>query len=80
MAYPVKRFNWTRSATGWQQFQAWQERRRAMREDFDAVNAAARNSFTAAWSGQISGATELAAQAAQDRVLSAIKTKIDTLV
>ena len=79
MAVGLKRFNWTRSATGWEQFQAWQERRRAMRDDFDMANSVAVNGFATAWSDRIAGASDLAAKAAQARVAAAIKTRIDQM-
>jgi hypothetical protein len=80
VATQVKRFSWVRSATGWEQFQSWQERRRAMREAFDTANYVANNGFGAAWANQISGASELAARAAQGRVATEINAKIDKLV
>jgi hypothetical protein len=73
----VKHFNWARLATGWERFQAWQERRKAMREQFDTANATALSGFGVAWSNQISGASNLAAQAALDRITSAAKVKVD---
>jgi hypothetical protein len=73
----VKRFNWVRPASGWERFQAWQERRRAMREDFEAANAAALSGFGAAWSNAITGASNLAGQAALDRVNAAAHATLD---
>jgi hypothetical protein len=79
MAGQVKRFNWVSSATAWERLQAWQERRRAMRETFDTANSLVRDGFGAAWSNQIAGTSELAAQAAQDRVAAAIQAKINKI-
>lgn len=76
----IKRFNWLRSPTGWERMQAWQARRRAMREDFEAANDLARSGFATAWSNQISGLADLAAQAARARISAAVRTKIDKSV
>ena len=77
MAIQPKRFNWMRSATGWEQFQGWQEKRRALREDFDFARKIARDGFALAWSNQITEATNLAAEAAIDRLQRAAKAKLD---
>lgn len=79
MAMQVKRFNWVRSATAWERLQLWQERRRAMRDNFESANAFARDQFAGALSNQSSASAELAARAAQSRVASAIQTKINTV-
>jgi hypothetical protein len=75
----VKRFNWVRAPSGWERVQAWQERRRAMRADFEAASNTAVSAFATAWSNQITGTSNLAAQAASDRVQATVKAKIDTI-
>lgn len=75
----VKRFNWVRAPSGWERFQAWQERRRAMREHFEAANAAALSGFGAAWSNAITGANKLAGEAALAR-LNAARAKLNMVV
>lgn len=77
MAQSVGRLSWTRQPGGWTQFQAWQARRRAMREDFDLANQSAVAGFGAAWSNQISGANDSAARAAMARITAAGQSKTD---
>lgn len=79
MAIPIKRFNWARMATGWERLQSWQAKRSAMIEDFNSMNSIARDGFASAWSGQISGSSDLAAQAALNRIKTATATKLDTI-
>ncbi|HEY0441121.1 MAG TPA: hypothetical protein VGD36_13685 [Xanthobacteraceae bacterium] len=77
MAIQTKRFSWLRSPTGWQQFQGWQEKRRAMRESFDNARSMATSGFGEAWTSQIDGTANLAGQAALDRIQAAAKAKFD---
>jgi hypothetical protein len=78
-AMQVKRFNWTRSPSAWEQLQAWQERRKALRADFEAASSTAASAFGSAVSNQISGLAELAGQSALSRVTAATNAKLDTV-
>ena len=73
----IKRFNWTRTASAWQQLQSWQSRRAAMRADFETASSTAQSAFTSAWSNQITGTANLAGQAALDRIKTATKAAVD---
>jgi hypothetical protein len=73
----IKRFNWTRTPTAWQQLQSWQARRSQMRAEFETKNAAAQSAFTNALSNQISGSASLAGQTAIDRIKAATKAVVD---
>jgi hypothetical protein len=79
MALNIKRFSWLAAPSGWQTFQAWQEKRKAMRADFEFASSTAINSFASAWSSQIEGSASLAGQAALDRIRAAGKAKIDKI-
>jgi hypothetical protein len=78
-AMQVKRFNWMRSPSAWDQLQAWQERRKAMRADFESASSTAASAFGSALTSQASGLADLAGQAALDRVKAATTAKLDTI-
>jgi len=73
----IKRFNWVRARSAWEQNKAWRERRQAAREQFEANMAIANTAFLNAQTNQIAGLAELAAKAAASRIVNAIQTKID---
>lgn len=77
MAIQSKRFGWLRLPTGWEQFQAWQEKRRTLREDFENSRSIAAAGFGAACSAQIQGSAALAGQAALSRIQAASKNRLD---
>jgi hypothetical protein len=77
MAVQAKRFNWIRSPGVWESMQSWQEKRAAMRASFEASSSDAVSRFGAAWSAQISGAANIAAQAGLDRIKASVKAKTD---
>jgi hypothetical protein len=77
MVAQVKRFNWVQTASNWETFQGWQDRRKAMRTDFENTNSVALSGFATAWSNQISGSGDLAANAALARITAAAKAKLD---
>lgn len=62
------RYSFRKTLTAWEHAQAWREKRRALAQSFmnDARNAS--DAFNAAWSNQITGAANLTAQAALDRI------------
>jgi hypothetical protein len=68
MAIQTKRLNWSAKPSAWEQVQSWKEKRAAMREQFAAASAAAGAGFAAAWTNQITGLGELAAQQANARM------------
>jgi len=55
----VKRFNWLRSPSAWEQGQAWRERQRGLREEFEAANSAASTAFANASVNQVTGMTDI---------------------
>ena len=77
MAVQAKRFNWLPKQSAWQQTQAWWEKRAAMREQFAASSAALSAGFTKAWTSQITGLGDLAAQAAVKRQQAEYQAKVD---
>lgn len=75
-----KKFYWLQTPSAWQDAQAWNERRRAMTNQFrsDAMNTLA--SISTTMSDQISGMAEIAAKVAVKRVQDAAKAKQAQLV
>ena len=80
MSFKTRQFNWVRSATAWEQAQAWRERRAAMRGDFENLNAAAAERFLTAQTNLTTGMASLAAQASIARSNAAAQAKFDQLV
>jgi hypothetical protein len=74
----LKRFNWLRNQSVWEQNQAWREKRRAMMDDFRAINTIAVNTFATANINLTDGLAQLAGEAAATRVQRAIGAKLDT--
>lgn len=75
-AIQTKRFNWVRTATARENIEAWREKRKSVREGFEATQSAASNALLTTFSDRISGAGDLAARAALKRIQDAIKAKI----
>lgn len=75
MATQIKRMNWVRTRSAWEQQQAWQKQRAANREIYERNKAAAIESFGAAFTSQINGIGELAVQQATKRVQAAMEAK-----
>jgi hypothetical protein len=71
MAFATKQFNWLRRPTAWEHAQAWRERRAAMREDFESINAAVSERLFAAQTTLSTGMASLAVQASILRVTAA---------
>lgn len=79
----IKRFNWVKFRSAYEQNRIWKEKRRAMREDFEAINSLAAQAFTSAQNNLSTGLAELAAMASikrSEQTLSATKTLINKLV
>jgi hypothetical protein len=69
------RFGWVRTPSAYESVTAWQERRKAARQDFEDKQTAANNAFTDAWSKKIDGMGTIAGQIALARVKAEIKAK-----
>jgi hypothetical protein len=83
MAIPIKRFNWVSFRSTWEQNKIWAAKRKAMREDFEQLNAIAANTFVSAQSSLYTGLAELAAQASiknSQAALAAKRAQVDKLV
>lgn len=72
----LKRMNWFRSQTGWEQMQEWKSKRQDMSLGFQNEAAAASSAFATAFSNQIIGSANLAAQAAVDRLKSTVNKTV----
>src|SRR5262245_45688486 len=68
-------FNWVQTPSAWQQLQNWHARRQAANEEFLANVSALSDAFSGAITSQSSGAANLAAQAAIDRLNAETKAK-----
>ena len=79
-SFEIKRFNWVRMQTAWEQSEAWREKRRAMMEEFQGTAAAINDSLWSAQTSLADGLAQLAAEAAAVRVQNEIGAEIDTLV
>jgi hypothetical protein len=79
MAAQIKRMNWMRNRSAWEQHQAWQKQRQANRQIYERSSAAAIASFGGAFSGQINGVGELAIQMAAKRIQAATDAKAQEL-
>jgi hypothetical protein len=75
MAISIKRFNWVSTPPAWKQNAIWNERRKAMRADFELANSTAANSFASAQTNLYSGLATLAAQASIKNSEAAIAAK-----
>ena len=83
MAIPIKRFNWVSFRPAWEQNNIWNAKRKAMREDFEAINSLALSSFANAQINLSEGLATLAAEAwikrSQDAIV-AKKAQVNKLV
>ena len=68
MATQIKRMNWVRTRSAWEQHQAWQKQRQANRQIYERNHAAAVAAFGNAFTSQINGLGELAIQMATKRL------------
>ena len=76
----IKRFNWVRSPTAWEQTSAWRARQQAASDNFEAAHAAASNAFATASLNLVNGMGGIATQTAVNRIQSQqISRVLDTL-
>ncbi|KAB2884880.1 MAG: hypothetical protein K8H87_11915 [Pseudorhodoplanes sp.] len=75
-AIQSKKFGWVRTATARESMDAWREKLKAMREDFESRQSAARDAFAAAWSTQISDSGNIYAEMALKRTQEEIQAKL----
>lgn len=76
--FQIKRFNWVRTQSTWENVQSWRERRRAMAEEFQQAASTISNSLWSAQSNLADGLAQIAAETAAARIQDAIGAKIDT--
>jgi hypothetical protein len=75
MAISIKRFNWVSTPPAWKQNAVWNERRKALRADFEQANATASNALSSAQANFYSGLATLAAEASIKNSQAAIAAK-----
>jgi hypothetical protein len=64
----IRRFNWVRSPTAWQDAQTWHARQQGVRENFEASNSAASSAFFGAAADFVTGMTQITTQVAVKRI------------
>ena len=79
MAAQIKRMNWVRTRSAWEQHQAWQKQRQANRQIYEQNKAAAVSAFGNAFTSQINGLGELSIQMATKRIQAATNAKAQEL-
>jgi len=75
MAAQIRRMNWVRTKTVWEQHQASQKKREANRQVYQQQREAAVAAFGNAFSSQITGISELVMQQAAKRIQAAAVAK-----
>lgn len=75
-AIQSKKFGWVRTANARESMTAWNSKRKAMREDFEQRQSAARNAFANAWSAQISDSGSIYGEIALKRIQAEIQEKL----
>src|SRR5947208_1397981 len=75
MSISSSRFNWVQTPSAWQQMQNWYAQRKAANQEFLANMSAVSDAFSGATINQSSGAANLAAQAAIDRLNGEAKAR-----
>jgi hypothetical protein len=75
MSISSSRFNWVQTPSAWQQMQNWYAQRKAANQEFLDNMSAVSDAFSGAITTQFSGAANLAAQAAIDRLNAEVKAK-----
>jgi hypothetical protein len=76
----IKRFNWLRMQSSWEQHEAWRDKRRVMMQDFQALNDLAVNAFATAHTNLTEGLARLAAESAAARLRSEFGARLNRLV
>jgi hypothetical protein len=79
MAITLKKMNWLRSPSAWEDAQAWRERRQASRDKFEAAASQASNGLFGAAVSQTQGLATLAAQIANQRVSESARQKLSAV-
>ena len=75
--FQIKKMNWVRQQSAYDSMQAWRAKRQAAVQEFETLATATASAFSTAWSNQINGSGELAANAALKRISEQGKAKID---
>ena len=75
----IKRFNWLKRPTAWEQAQAWRDQRRAMAQQSLDAGAAASTAFLNAQNNLTSGMATLTAQMSIQRVQEQAKAKVQSV-
>lgn len=73
VAIGSKKFNWVRTLSARENVNLWREKRKSMRQDFEARTADANSRLSSALYGQSKGITDLGIQTAIARVQKEIK-------
>ena len=73
----IKKMNWVRQPSAYASMQSWRAKRQAALQEFQSLASGTASAFGAAWSNQINGLGELAAQQAMKRISAEGKAKID---
>jgi hypothetical protein len=73
----VSRYSSYRTMTAYEATKAWKEKRKVMRQEFEARQLEANNAFTNAWTAKIDGLGTIAGQIALDRVIAEGKAKAE---
>jgi hypothetical protein len=63
-----KKFNWVRTLSARENINAWREKRKAIRQDFESQTAAATSRLNSVWYSQAKGAADLGIEIAIARV------------
>lgn len=74
-----KKFGWVRTLSARENVTAWREKRKAMREEFENRQSAARNAFANAWSAKIDGAAELTVEMLAKRTQKELLAKAEQI-
>lgn len=73
----LKKMNWVRSQSAYDSLQTWRAKRQAAVAEFESTASATASAFSTAWSNQISGLGELAANQALARISAEGQAKIN---
>lgn len=73
----IKKMNWVRTPSAYESLQTWRAKRQAAVAEFETLASSTASAFGAAWSNQISGLSDLAANAAMTRISAEGKAKIE---
>jgi hypothetical protein len=77
----IKRFDWVRSPSVWQQTQAWRARQQELRDNFEAANSAASSAFASASANLVTGTASIVTNMAAQRIRrERVAASLNTLV